>query len=255
MSPINDKQKQRANVRTYSVDENLSLNALAKTTFAERLKSVIGECSMTAFANRCNLSESAIRKYIRGDSEPTLPNLLVIAKVGNVSLSWLATGEIDQDPVVKHCANEIHALPSFGIHSDHNVIYEIEFQSLLDDNPKMVPHSQWTLSKKWLNKEGLQNANLAFTALNCENIGRITNYGDIALINIKQHGWHGALEGIFILSLHNNLRIKRIQFDPIKNGYHLCSDHTFYRDHFIKLENFPDFKIVAKIERILMPVL
>lgn len=254
MSRINDKLKKPMELQTPGTDDNFTLIAATTTTFAQRLKLVIGRCSMTAFAQRCKLSESAIRKYIRGDSEPTLPNLIIIAEIGNVPLSWLATGKTDHPAPVKYHANEITLLPPFVVNHDYFVINEIDFHSLIQERLKILPHSQWTLSKKWLNKEGLLDANLAFTTLNCENMGKITKYGDTALINIKQEGWYGAIEGIFIISLNNSLFIKRIQFDPTRNGYHLCSDNNFYRDHFIELDNPLNFKIVAKIERVLMPI-
>lgn len=254
MSRINDKLKEPLELQNDVDKDKFDIASSKATTFAQRLKLVIGHGSMTAFAQRCNLSESAIRKYIRGDSEPTLPNLLIISKVGNVPLAWLAAGETDFNMAGSFQAKESRAFPPFVTNPDHVIINEIDFTSLLNPHLTIIPNSHWSLSKKWLNKEGLQNANLAFTALNCENMGQITKYGDIALINIKQTGWQGALEGIFIISLNHDLFVKRVQFDLIRNGYHLCSDHTFYRDHFIELEQFPNFKIIAKIERILMPV-
>lgn len=255
MSRINDKPKEPLEIQTDVDKDKFDLKASRPTTFAQRLKLVIGHGSMTAFAQRCNLSESAIRKYIRGDSEPTLPNLLIISKVGNVPLSWLATGETEIGIAGGFQAKESRTFPPFVANPEHLIVNEIDFNSLLNTHLNIIPNSHWSLNKKWLNKEGLQHANLAFTSLNCENMGQITKYGDIALINIKQAGWQGALEGIFIISLNNDLFVKRVQFDLIRNGYHLCSDHSFYRDHFVEIENFPNFKIIAKIERILMPIL
>ncbi|UXI03544.1 XRE family transcriptional regulator [Photobacterium sp. TY1-4] len=60
-------------------------------SFASRLKSLIGEESISGFARRVELSEALIRKYLNG-SEPSLSKANQIAMKANCSLEWLATG-------------------------------------------------------------------------------------------------------------------------------------------------------------------
>ena len=62
-----------------------------ESTFAERLAELVGDASVSAFARRVGLSESLIRKYLKG-SEPSLSRADQIARRANVSLEWLATG-------------------------------------------------------------------------------------------------------------------------------------------------------------------
>ena len=59
--------------------------------FAERLQSLIGEGSISAFAHKVGLSEALIRKYLKG-AEPGLARANQIAMGANCSLEWLATG-------------------------------------------------------------------------------------------------------------------------------------------------------------------
>jgi transcriptional regulator with XRE-family HTH domain len=60
-------------------------------SFAERLKELIGQESVSGFARRVDLSEALIRKYLKG-SEPSLAKANQIAMKANCSLEWLATG-------------------------------------------------------------------------------------------------------------------------------------------------------------------
>lgn len=46
----------------------------------------------SALARMCGLSESVIRKWRRGESEPTTSDLVAIARAGDVTVEWLATG-------------------------------------------------------------------------------------------------------------------------------------------------------------------
>lgn len=59
--------------------------------FAERLQSLIGEGSISAFARKVGLSEALIHKYLKG-AEPGLARANQIAMGANCSLEWLATG-------------------------------------------------------------------------------------------------------------------------------------------------------------------
>ncbi|MEH6530723.1 MAG: helix-turn-helix transcriptional regulator [Photobacterium frigidiphilum] len=59
--------------------------------FADRLKTLIGEESVSGFARRVDISEALIRKYLKG-SEPSLTKANQIAIRANCSLEWLATG-------------------------------------------------------------------------------------------------------------------------------------------------------------------
>ncbi|WP_320822380.1 helix-turn-helix transcriptional regulator [Reinekea sp.] len=60
-------------------------------TFAARLRILVAESTVSAFARKVGLSESLIRKYLKG-SEPSLSRADQIARTVNVSLEWLATG-------------------------------------------------------------------------------------------------------------------------------------------------------------------
>lgn len=50
------------------------------------------------FAEAAAISESMVRKYLAG-AEPTRQSLIAMARAGNVSLEWLATGEGPRRPV------------------------------------------------------------------------------------------------------------------------------------------------------------
>ncbi len=63
--------------------------------FSERLKHVIAALGTTGreFSKRAGLGYSTVHNYMHGSSSPTLDNLVLLAKAGNVSIEWLATGQ------------------------------------------------------------------------------------------------------------------------------------------------------------------
>ncbi|QSI78383.1 MULTISPECIES: helix-turn-helix transcriptional regulator [Niveibacterium] len=70
---------------------NQSTNSSGEEGFAARLRELIGDTPVAAFARRVGVSEALIRKYLAG-SEPGLAKANQIARAANCSLEWLATG-------------------------------------------------------------------------------------------------------------------------------------------------------------------
>lgn len=62
--------------------------------FPDRLKSAMRVApSLRAFARDVGISDSVLRQYLSGKSEPTRPVLIALASAAGVDLAWLATGE------------------------------------------------------------------------------------------------------------------------------------------------------------------
>ena len=60
--------------------------------FKDRLREVIGDRKLVWFAKECGFSDSLLGSYLRGEKLPGFDNLVSIARVGGVTVDWLATG-------------------------------------------------------------------------------------------------------------------------------------------------------------------
>ena len=66
--------------------------------FPERLKLAMeraGGLSNIQLAKRADMSESVVRKYLKGDTYPTLDRVALLADACKCSVEWLVTGEND----------------------------------------------------------------------------------------------------------------------------------------------------------------
>lgn len=225
------------------------------STFAQRLKYIIGDDSLLSFSKKCNLSESAIRKYIREESEPTLQNLLTMAKVGKTSVSWLATG---YDPFLaninllsRDSRNPVIAVPEFNF----NDLVELTNSEGSKNKNKEKTITEWVLSRDWVVRSGLSDNDLAIVQIPYNNMSETIKVGDVAIVSRKRNELMTVLAGIYVIFLNGKLLIKRIQYDPIENGYHLINDNPTFKNYLIKQDGSIQLQIVAKIERILTNIL
>lgn len=76
----------------YSVTDG-HRTSLEDERFPERLMEAIGARSTRSFARDSGVSETVLRAYLAGKSEPTRPALVAMARAAHVRTEWLATGE------------------------------------------------------------------------------------------------------------------------------------------------------------------
>lgn len=77
-----------------------------------RLKELIAFQSVRSFARSCQLSETALRKYLSGESTPNLERLIAIANQSGVTVEWLATGKGEKYPTPPIAKSEASSLES-----------------------------------------------------------------------------------------------------------------------------------------------
>ncbi len=74
--------------------DTVRVNDTNSDQFPERIKSLAKEAGGNSeFARRCNVSESVVRSWIKGDSDPSRKRISAISDAFNVNLLWLVDGE------------------------------------------------------------------------------------------------------------------------------------------------------------------
>ncbi len=88
--------------------------------FAERLRQVLkGHGSASSLAKAIERSEGAVRKWLRGESEPNVTDLRAICQATQTRIHWLATGEGPRDTQAESDAGStVRETPPYR-HSPH----------------------------------------------------------------------------------------------------------------------------------------
>jgi len=69
--------------------EVFKISLMLVSTFSERLKEALGDCSATEFAEKISMSKQTISAYLTEKRKPKKPTLATIAKALNVNEAWL----------------------------------------------------------------------------------------------------------------------------------------------------------------------
>lgn len=157
--------------------------------------------------DRCRVKAwdtTVLRQYLNGQSEPTRPALLAIARTAQVSLEWLAVGEVN----------------SSGRGSSEYVYKE-----------------PLAFSADWL-KAQFPNSHdhLLLAQVPDESMEPTLQAGDLILVDTRDRDFETINHGIFLLQLDNRILVKRLQY-VASNTLRALSDHPAYEGFSLSLQD------------------
>lgn len=177
--------------------------------FPARLKQAVGEKSIRGFARDCGFSDTVLRQYLNGQSEPTRPALLAIARTADVSVEWLATGQ------------PVGETKDSSKASADQYIYK---------NPL-------AFETEWLQGEFPNSfENLLLTQVVDESMEPTLKVGDLVLVDTHDRDLETISHGIYLLKLDNRVFVKRLQYIA-DNTLKVLSENPAYETFSIQLSS------------------
>jgi len=192
--------------------------------FSERLKHVIAALGTTGreFSKRAGIGYSTVHNYMHGSSSPTLDNLVLLAKAGNVSIEWLATGQ--QSSMSSTDSNVI--LVPFIDHADEMLNLDAQLLDVTD------LHSLRAIR---VNTDVMTPTFLMGAVLLIDT--NDTNLTDNKLVVLKQSG---------------NYLFKRVQV--LMEGVRLLSDNDNYPSIAVAFEDMKSINVIGAVVMIINKV-
>ena len=196
--------------------------------FAARISSLAREAGgYSALARSCGVSESVVRKWARGESEPSRSHLVALAHAAGVSLTWLGTG---QGPRAAHVYAAAASSPALvtgeGRASGHAAaeatddalvyvpLYDvqvgagngavIEREQLLD---------QLAFRSDWVRREiGAEVSDLLLVYVRGDSMEAVLREGDVIMLDRRDRG--PSRDGIYCIRVQDAVLVKTLQRLP-----------------------------------------
>jgi phage repressor protein C with HTH and peptisase S24 domain len=224
-------------------ENDVSFPAIGKETFAERLEMAIGTTSVRAFASAIDLSEGALRKYLKGQSLPQIDKALLMARQANVSLDWLISGDGNQhtasaSPVIV-VNNEFEE--EYSLVPGYHVSVSTGHGKIIDSEP-IKRHLAFR--RKWLKFRGFEASKLVVVFASGDSMEPTIHNNNTLLVNTSDTKLTDG--SIFVLRFGDELYAKRLQkrFD---GDIRLISDNKEYEDQIVKADEIDKLHIIGKV--------
>ncbi|WP_325436898.1 XRE family transcriptional regulator [Pseudomonas nitroreducens] len=205
--------------------------------FEERLKAALRDETAYSLSKRCGISESLIRKYISGKSIPSIERAWRLARALDVSLDWLADGDME-------------SLPEKPSITEDDVF---AYLPLYDDRLNSG-HRDWSASAKVLGKVAFTRHSLREKGLDADHLSVVRvsgalsepalHEGDTVLVDHSRRAVD--LGGYFVILINKRLYAKRLQrqFD---GSITVISASQDYQDMTIPKEQVADLVIIGSV--------
>lgn len=218
-------------------------------TFVERLKLIIGNESLRSFAQKSAISEGTLRTYLSGKSEPTMQNLIALSSVGEVTIDWLATGEVSMrlaDSVTEPSNGGYQAALALSLPDPdaycyvplYDVYASAGHGSQIDQEPII---DRLAFKKDWLKGEmGLSPDKCCLIHVIGDSMEPTLHKKDVVMLD-RTHTIY-IDDGIYCLRIDGGLLVKRLQRINAQQ-FKVISDNSIYEPFVL---NTQDVEVVGK---------
>lgn len=186
------------------------------STFADRLKELIGQQPANRFAREVDIGESLLRKYLAG-ATPGIDKVAQIAESTGTSVEWLVSG---RGPVRSADQSSVMAELTFVERLD---VEASAGNGALVDNEQALDFVAF--QTRWLRRKGINPAAVRLLNIRGDSMEPTIRDGDIALVDTSIDDIID--NAIYVLVVGNRLLIKRIHI-LMSGALRLISDNAIY---------------------------
>jgi len=191
--------------------------------------------SVRGFSKSSGISESVLRRYLSGDSDPGMKALIAIARVSNVNVLWLATGEGPMRPGDAALDGEFALVPRYNVEASAGGGAEISSEQVVD---------HLAFKRSWIAALDLQHDRLALISAKGDSMEPTIKDGDLLLVDTRPV--ESLAEGIYILRVDGLLLAKRLQCG-LDGGVIVRSDNPIYPELRADRDQIDRLKIVGRV--------
>ncbi|CAH8242700.1 Peptidase_S24 domain-containing protein [Vibrio aestuarianus] len=186
---------------------------------------------------------STLTGYINRGSMPPVDTAFSIAIKEGVSIEWLVTGETPQEPpILSNKAPVTHE--QILEKPKYNVAASAGGGSFIDTE---APVEHYPFTHRFLKRHRLLHADLCVIEARGESMEPTIEDGDELLLKLMHEPSSKPLEGVYVINIDNTLRVKRLEFDIIQDGYRIISDNKLHQEEFIERNGLERMKVIGEV--------
>lgn len=196
--------------------------------FGTKLRTAIGNESLSSFAKRSDMSINTLKRYLDGERYPTLNTLNQIASALDLDDFWFATDGITQNAPTKIPHYNVNASAGSGL-----VAVDSSDDFAISINPEI------------LIEYDLPTSDVFSMLVSGDSMEPALFDGDTILVNRVSSPL--VIEGVCVIRIQDQVFVKRIQFNKFSGYMQVDSDSSFYRTYTITGEDLNEVEIIGKV--------
>ncbi|WP_245194052.1 S24 family peptidase [Aeromonas jandaei] len=229
--------------------------------FSNRLLMLIGRENIRSFSRRVGVSDAVTRKYVTGETMPSVGLVSQICGHDPSLFLWLCLGigeqpeqvseapastsylvpPADETAVAEDSSSYRGKMQDYTLVDCYQVFASAGFGATVSEELKTEPMAFRT---EWLKKEGLSPDRLAVIRAKGDSMEPTISNNDIILVCLCNGD--ALRDGLYVLRIGDSLLVKRLQFDVL-GGIKVISDNPGYETQVVTKEQRADVHIVGRV--------
>lgn len=209
-------------------------------SFPNRLSAVKGELSTRAFAIKCGVSVTVMGRYLTGKTSPTLDALIKISQANEVNIDWLAGAQNVSFEKTKYLVpSDFEPIPIYSAEASagcgcfqHEDQIVGEHLMLVDDLKKLDLKRETTCAIK------AKGDSMYPTLMD----------GDLLVVDTKEQ--NGLYDGVYAISIDEQLLVKRLRYDIPSQGYMIISDSPEHENFLLPKKELHRLRVNGRIRQV-----
>ncbi|WP_160162460.1 MULTISPECIES: S24 family peptidase [Vibrio] len=197
-------------------------------------------------AKAWNIPLSTLTGYINRGSIPPVDTAFSIAVIEGVSIEWLVTGSQKIAPPTNEGYSSTHE--RILEKPKYNVAAAAGGGSFIDS---VTPIEYYPFTYNYLKRNKLLHANLCIIEARGESMEPTIESGDDLLIKLIDEMPAKPFEGVYVVRMENHLRVKRLEYDIVREGYRVISDNKLHSEEFVSKNDFDNFLVVGEVAKVI----
>ncbi len=213
-----------------------------KGSITERLQLLAKGKTTRETAKLWGISGATLNLYLNKGSMPSIDRAISIANAEGVSIEWLALGTSDKKDLKK---NEVDNLISI---KKYDIAASAGGGSLIDTEDS----SSISVSRDWLRQNKLLYSELCIINARGDSMEPSIHDGDELVLKLINECPIKPYDGIYVINIDGLLKVKRLEYNFMSDGYRVMSDNMAYSEEFIPRHEIDDrLQVIGKVAKVI----
>ncbi|MBN8124416.1 LexA family transcriptional regulator [Vibrio vulnificus] len=209
-------------------------------SFTNRLNEIKGDLSTKAFAEKCGVSNSVMARYLSGDTSPTLNALIKISRANNANIDWLAGAEnVSFENSRFLGASDFETIPLYSAEASAGCGCFQHDDAIIGEHLILVED---------LKRLGIKKEDACAIKARGDSMLPTLMDGDLLVVDTREQ--IGVYDGVYAISIDNQLLVKRLRYDISSQGYHIISDNPDHGNFLLPKEELSRLRVNGRIRQV-----
>ncbi len=209
-------------------------------SFTNRLLEIQGDLSGRKFAEKCGIGAATMQGYLNGKGTPTLENLIKISQANNVSADWLigaSNTSLENARILSQ--SDYASIPLYSAEASAGCGCFQQDDAIIGEHLMLIED---------IKRLGLQQEEVCAIKARGDSMLPTLMDGDVLVVDTRHQD--GVLDGVYAISLDNQLLVKRLRYDLATQGYHIISDNPEHDNFLLPKEELNRLRVNGRIRQV-----